>query len=217
MAEQGADMLRTLLILTLPCVTLLADLPELPRASFPDLPSRLDLVAIPIAAAIEKSGRSEQAQLRLAAGNGDLEAQVKLGMMFYQGEGVEANWDEARAWLRKASEAGHAGAQAKMGAMCFLGQGGPRDLDESLVWFRKAAEQGEPYAQGCMGVMYAVGEGVPKDLVEAYAWLLLAQAGGDADAAEPFEQVKKSLSPAEIQEGNRRAQEAVKQSSPSAK
>ena len=210
-------MLRTLLILTLPCVTLLADLPEFPRASFPDVPNRLALVKVPIAEAIERSGRSEVAQLRLAAENDDPVAQAKLGIMYYLGNGVDVNWDEARIWLRKASEAGQPEAQAKLGAMCFLGHGGPRDLDESLVWFRKAAEQGEPYAQGCMGVMYAVGEGVPKDLVEAYAWLLLAQAGGDADAAEPFEQVKKSLSPAEIQEGNRRAQEAVKQSSPSAK
>jgi hypothetical protein len=98
--------------------------------------------------------------------------------------------------------------------MCFLGQGGPKNLDESLMWFRKAAEQGEPYAQGCMGVMYAVGEGVPQDLVQAYVWLLQAQAGGDADAAEPFEQVKRTLSPAQIEEGNRRVQEAVKQRLP---
>jgi len=204
-------MLRTLLILILPGVTLLANLPELPGTALVSLPGRLQLEEVPIASALEKSGRSELAMLRTAAQEGDLESQAKLGIMYYLGQGTEVDWDQAKLWLRKASEGGHPEAQAKLGAMCFLGQGGPRDLDESLLWFRKAAEQGEPYAQGCMGVMYAVGEGVPRDLVQAYAWLLQAQAGGDADAAEPFEQVKRSLSPAEIAEGNRRAQEAVKQ------
>ena len=79
--------------------------------------------------------------------------------------------------------------------MYFLGQGGDRDLGESIKWFRRAAEQGEPYAQGCMGVMYAVGEGVPQNLLQAYVWLLQAQAGGDTDAVEPFQQVKASLTP----------------------
>jgi TPR repeat protein len=60
-----------------------------------------------------------------------------------------------------------------------------------------------------MGVMYAVGEGVPQDLVEAYVWLVQANAGGDDDAADPLMQVRSHLTPAQIEEGNRRAAEAM--------
>jgi hypothetical protein len=172
--------------------------------------SQLQLADIPIAQDAEKAVSSELAQLQDSAEKGDLNAQARLGVMYYWGEGAPMDWDKAKAWLRKASERGNADAQAKLGAMCFLGQGGPRDLDESIKWFRAAAEQGEPYAQGCMGVMYAVGEGVPKDLVQAYVWLLQAQAGGDTDAAEPFQQVKLHMTPAQLKEADRLASQAMK-------
>jgi TPR repeat protein len=58
--------------------------------------------------------------------------------------------------------------------------------------------------------MYAVGEGMPKDLVQAYVWLLQAQAGGDADAAEPFLQVKSRLTPAQLREAERLVSQAMK-------
>ncbi len=202
-------MLRTLLILAVPISSLLANMPSpekiLPEAS----QSQLQLQDIPIAPE-DKTGSSELAQMRDAAEKGDLNAQARLGVMYYWGEGAPMDWGEAKVWLRKASERGHADAQAKLGAMYFLGQGGPRDIVESVKWFRMAAEQGEPYAMGCMGVMYAVGEGVPKDLVQAYVWLSQAQASGDDDAAEPFMQVKNHLTPAQLKEADRLLGEAMK-------
>jgi TPR repeat protein len=58
--------------------------------------------------------------------------------------------------------------------------------------------------------MYAVGEGMPKDLVQAYVWLLQAQVGGDAEAAEPFQDVKNHLTPAQLKEAERLINEAMK-------
>jgi len=186
-------MLRTLLVFAIPFTTLLAGLPAANGDTVPGAANRLELAEIPIAQDTAKQGANELAKVQASADQGDLEAQAKLGVMYYWGEGAPMDWDKAKVWLRKASERGHADAQAKLGAMCFLGQGGPRDLDESLKWFRAAAEQGEPYAQGCIGVMYAVGEGVPRDLVLADVWLTLARDGGDTDAAEPLAQVEAHL------------------------
>ena len=203
-------MLRTLLLFAFPLSTLLAGMPSMEKNLPEAAPSQIPLVQIPLAPENDQAPTSELARLRDAAENGDLNAQARLGVMYYWGEGAPLDWQEAKVWLRKASERGHADAQAKLGAMCFLGQGGPRSLEEAVKWFRMAAEQGEPYAQGCMGVMYAVGEGVPRDLVQAYVWLLRAQAGGDADAAEPFQQVKNHLTPAQLKQADRLVGEVMK-------
>jgi TPR repeat protein len=199
-------MLRTFLLIAVPFTTLLAGMPSIEKIG---VSSQLQLADIPMAATAEPDVSAELAQMRESAENGDLDAQARLGVMYYWGDGAPIDWEQAQVWLRKASERGHAAAQAKLGAMCFLGQGGPRDLPESIKWFRMAATQGEPYAQGCMGVMYAVGEGVPKDLVQAYVWLAQAQAGGDADAAEPLLQVKIHMTPSQLREADRQLQKAM--------
>jgi TPR repeat protein len=199
-------MLRAFLVIAIPFTTLLAGMPTLDTIG---LPNQLQLADIPMAPKAEPDGSAELAQMRESAENGDLDAQARLGVMYYWGEGAPMDWEQAQVWLRKASERGHADAQAKLGAMCFLGQGGPRDLHESIKWFRMAAAQGEPYAQGCMGVMYAVGEGVPRDLIQAYVWLAQAQAGGDADAAEPLVQVKLHMTPTQLKEADRQLQKVM--------
>jgi len=204
-------MLRALFILAVPCATLLAGYaPRTDHGAFQGAQGQIDLADVPMAQGAAKAGSSELSRLRESAEKGDLNAQAQLGVMYYWGQGAPQDWPEAQIWLRKASERGHMDAQAKLGAMCFLGQGAPRNLAESIKWFRLAADQGEPYAQGCMGVMYAVGEGVPKDLILAYVWLVQAQAGGDADAAEPFEQVKRHLTPQQLQEAERLVSQAMK-------
>ncbi|MDR3670227.1 MAG: tetratricopeptide repeat protein [Holophaga sp.] len=203
-------MLRALLVFAFPFATMLADQPTLDRIPFQGAQGRIDLADIPIAKDPAGDGAAELGRLRASAERGDLEAQARLGVMYYWGEGAPMDWQEAKGWLRKAAERGSMDAQAKLGAMFFLGQGGARDLDESVKWFRMAAEQGEPYAQGCMGVMCAVGEGLPKDLVQAYVWLSQALFGGDSDAAEPLAQVKIRLTPAQLQEAERRVGRVVK-------
>jgi TPR repeat protein len=203
-------MLRALLVITFPLATALAGQPPLDRIPFQGTQGPIDLADVPIAKGAARDGSGELVQLRASAENGDLNAQARLGVMYYWGEGAPMDWQEAKAWLRKAAERGHMDAQSKLGAMFFLGQGGPRDLNESVKWFRMAAEQGEPYAQGCMGVMYAVGEGLPKDLVQAYVWLSQALFGGDPDAAEPLAQVKVRLTPAQLHDAERLVSRAVK-------
>lgn len=203
-------MLRSLLILIIPFAALLATTQsQAPGDALKSAPIRLGLMEIPITDDFAKAEADELARWRSMAASGDPEAQSRLASMYYMGKGAPLDWNEAQAWLRKASAAGDRDAQTRLGIMCFLGQGGPRDPVEALKWFRKAAEQGEPHAQGCMGVAYSVGAGVPRDLNEAYYWLYQAKAGGDAGADVPFQRVKERLTAAEIQEGNRRAAQAI--------
>jgi TPR repeat protein len=204
--------MRFLLILLVPCSTLLASTQSVGKDMVPAPQGQLRLKALPLAApAPADDPASVLSRLQAKAEAGDLESQAALGIMYYWGQGAPLDWNLAQQWLRKASERGHRDAQAKLGAMCFLGQGCAANEAEAIHWFQKAAEQGEPYSQGCIGVMYAVGEGVPKDLMASYVWLYQAQAGGDPDAAEPLEQVKKKLTPNQIQEGTRRAEAAMRE------
>jgi len=202
-------MLRSLLIFVVPITTLLAHASAGPKAVFMEAQSQLDLEAIIFTPDDEKSADVQLARLQEGGRNGDLQAQARLGIMYYLGVGVPMDWNEAQAWFRKAAERGRPDAQLKLGVMCFMGQGMPRDVKESMKWFRLAAAQGESSAQECIGAMYAEGVGVSQDLIEAYAWLLQAQAGGNVSAAKTCQAIKSHLTANQIKEGIRRALEAV--------
>lgn len=56
---------------------------------------------------------------RKAAELGLADAQAKLGLMYFQGIGVDRDAREALRWFRKAAEQGNAGAQNNLGVMYF--------------------------------------------------------------------------------------------------
>jgi TPR repeat protein len=188
---------------------LMAHVPAIPRVVLPGVQNQLNLDEIILAPDAGNPAATQLAAMRAGGQRGDLDAQTQLGIMYYRGMGVPLDWGEAQVWFRLAAQQGGAEAQVKLGVMCFMGQGMPRDIQESMKWFRKAAKQGQTSAQVCVGAMYAEGVGVSRDLVEAYTWLLQALAGGDANAAEPCRAVQNLLSPRQIQEGRRRAMEAI--------
>ena len=92
-----------------------------------------------------------------AAEQGNTEAQIVLGWMYYNGEGVPQDFAEAAAWYRKAAEQGDAGAQTTLGEMYLRGEGVPQDDVEAVAWYRKAAEQGHAEAQTNLGTWYYFG------------------------------------------------------------
>ena len=52
---------------------------------------------------------------RRAADAGDVGAQYNLGVIYREGEGVEADATQAVAWFRRAADAGYAEAQFNLG------------------------------------------------------------------------------------------------------
>ena len=121
--------------------------------------------------------------LRRKARNGDVEVQVKLGNMYWNGKGVDRR-DRRKAvrWFRKAAEQGEAIAQNNLSRMYQFGNGVDRNLREAVRWFRKAAEGGNVSAQYDLGLAYWKGEGALRDYVVAYAWLSVAAANGHDSA-----------------------------------
>ena len=132
-------------------------------------------------------------ETKIKAEQGDAKAQVNLGVMYHEGEGVPKDYKEAAKWYRKAAEQGDDWMQYILGLMYSKGQGVPQDYVEAAKWFRKAAEQGFAMAQVYLSAMYEEGQGVPKDYVEAYAWFLLAKENGYEDSSEKIYFLEKRL------------------------
>ena len=89
---------------------------------------------------------------KMAAEQGDAEAQNALGACYKNGEGVEKDHAEAAKWYRKAAEQGHAKAQSSLGYCYSSGNGVEKDLNEAYKWYRKSAEQGEAQGEFNLGV-----------------------------------------------------------------
>ena len=120
--------------------------------------------------------------LRKLAGQGDADAQSRLGYMYYQGQGVPQDYAAALKWYRLAADQGNAEAQFDLAFMYYEGLGVLQDSAAALKWYRLAAAQGDAKAQFNVGLMYYEGLGVPQDYAEALKWYRLAAAQGYARA-----------------------------------
>ena len=74
--------------------------------------------------------------LRLAADQGNVEAEDRVGLMYYLGEGVRQDYAEAVRWYKTAANKGNAHARWQLVDMYQKGIGVPRDLEESKRWAR---------------------------------------------------------------------------------
>ena len=119
---------------------------------------------------------------RLAAEQGNAEAQSNLGVMYGNGQGVGQDDAEAVRWYRLAAEQGHAHAQNNLGFMYRDGRGVGQDYAEAARLYRLAAEQGHVVAQAVLGWMYDNGRGVGRDAAEAVRWYRLGAEQRHADA-----------------------------------
>ena len=161
--------------------------------------------------AVTPASAQDYESIRHAAEQGIARAQLTLGFMYANGEGVPQDAAEAVRWYRLAAEQGHASAQYDLGVTYGTGEGVPQDYTEAVTWYRKAAEQGHADAQFNLGLMYANGEGVPQDNVEAHMWLNLATSRLTGEQRERPVTVRDDLAtrmtPADLSEAQRRARE----------
>lgn len=143
------------------------------------------------------------------AENGDVKCQHNLASSYKLGEGVQQDFAEAAKWYRKAAEQNDAGSQSGLGVCYANGEGVAQDYAEAVKWYRKAAEQNFTPSQYNLAQHYKDGAGVPKDICEAYKWLVLA-AKRNNRLAEDVTKTEGMMSPEEIAEGTRRANDWLK-------
>ena len=78
---------------------------------------------------------------RMAAEQGDADAQTDLGIMYDNGFGVPQDYAAALKWYRKAAEQGYAEAQHNLGDMYANSYGVTQDYVQAHMWFNLAAAQ----------------------------------------------------------------------------
>jgi uncharacterized protein len=143
------------------------------------------------------------------AEQGNAAAQNGLGVLYYHGRGVPQNYAEALKWSRLAADKGDASAQYNLGDMYRQGQGVTQDYAEAVKWYRLSAEQGVALAQGNLGVMYTLGLGVLEDNQTSHMWFNIAAANGNEKGSKGRDLAAQEMTPASIEEAQRRARLCV--------
>ncbi len=131
-------------------------------------------------------------QCRLDAEQNNAEAQLKLGLMYSEGRGVDHNDAEAYRWFLLSAAQGNVLGQFNLGLCYSKRRDIPTDYKKAMEWFRLAADQGNADAQFNLGVMYETGtgrlpkerQGVPIDLEESARWMHMAANQGHVEAQE---------------------------------
>jgi TPR repeat protein len=144
---------------------------------------------------------------RVLAEKGDADAQFKVGLIYYLGQGVLRDYLEALGWFKKAARQDHPYAQYNVGYMYEKGEGTPQDYGEAAKYYRQAAQRGNRLAQYTLGYLYEKGQGVSQDEVQALMWYNLAAIQGETKAKAARDRVTIWMTPAQIAEAQRLARE----------
>jgi len=107
---------------------------------------------------------------QLLADKGDVDAQVGLGQVHYQGgRGIEVNHRLALHFFTQAAEMNNPVALAMLGKLHLMGSGDflKANNETAYMYFKKAADMGNAIGQSGMGLMYLEGRGVTVDFKKA--------------------------------------------------
>ena len=92
---------------------------------------------------------------RLAADQGNSEAQNDVGFFYLSGLGVSQDYPEGLRWLHKAADQGNEVAQVSIGMAYLNGLGVPQNHTEAIRWFHKAADKGDEDAKNALKALGA--------------------------------------------------------------
>ena len=81
------------------------------------------------------------------AEQGDVTAQLLIGLMFEKGQGVAKDDEQAFNWLHKAAKQGDAKAQLRIGTT-YMGRS---DIKKARYWLGRSARQGNELAAKALG------------------------------------------------------------------
>ena len=115
------------------------------------------------------------ALVRERAEQGVVESQFALGNMYFKGNGVEQNIEEALRWYRRAAEKGNAMAQLKLGFIYEDGRGVLRDKKAARTGTTRHAKN--KHELGCSDEQRLIDEGVHESV--EYAHSNVRARGGD--------------------------------------
>ncbi len=133
------------------------------------------------------------------AHRGDVQAQVKVGFMYFYGEGIGRDYSKAAMWLTRAGNQGNPIAQTMLAKMYENGWGVGQDYVQAMFWCKMAAEKGYADAQAALGSYYSRGIGCIQSTSAAMDWFYKAGISylerGNRDMALTMVDLMKEISP----------------------
>jgi len=145
-------------------------------------------------------------RLKQLADGGDLEAQMKLAMMYEEGREVGRDCSKALDLSRRGAERNFLPAEYQLGRLYYEGRCISQNYGEAVKWFQKAAERGFPDAQRALGTMLYNGDGVPCDKVQACKWMILASSQGNQAAQKTLRLFSAELTRDQLKQAQEMAQ-----------
>jgi len=137
----------------------------------------------------DKSGDGEHRWaahwLSKAAEQGDARAQLDMGLLALNGQGMPRDPQAAAAWVSAAANQGLPAAQHQMGLLLLSGTGVPTNPQWARYWFEQAAEKDDPCAADAsfrLGAIYQAGLGVNASREMALDWYERAAEKGNQEA-----------------------------------
>jgi uncharacterized protein len=116
------------------------------------------------------------------AGKGDAKSQYVLAWLYFTGQPVEKNNQQAVQWMTKAANQDFKFAQTQLGLMYLVSNDIPDNYILARGWLAKGAEHGENDALNALGVIYSEGLGVKANGEQAIKYFREAADGGLAMA-----------------------------------
>ncbi len=123
---------------------------------------------------------------------GHLKAQRYIGLMYLNGQGVQASPDKAFNAFQAAADRGDITSQCWLGLMYENGTGTSQDMAQAVKWYETSAQRGDLIAAPAMtalGRLYESGKGVPRNTGTAIGWYRKAAATGEKDAIDALQRL----------------------------
>jgi TPR repeat protein len=153
--------------------------------------------------------RTALTKWRSAAQQGEVAAQLNLGLMYEKGQGVVQDYKEAVRWVQLAARQGYVEAQYNLGVMYAQGKGVAQDYKEAMRLYKLAARQGSSSAQHNLGVMHREGQGLLRNNARAHMWFNIAAIGGDSDSMRGRDELERKMTAQQIEQSQRMARECM--------
>lgn len=142
-----------------------------------------DMDADDLRAALSGPRDTAVALIRAAAEGGAVEAQLRLGQMLLDGDGIARSAVDALRWFGRAASAGSAMGMNMVGRCAEHGWGTYADKALAAAWYRAAAERGLDWGMYNLATLLALGDGITEDRTRALALFRRAAALGHAKSA----------------------------------
>ena len=110
-------------------------------------------------------------------------AMYNLACMYYFGDGVEKNDEEAFRWYNEATEHGDAEAANRVGVFFENGIGCEKSLEKAFDYYLRSAQMGSLSGMANVGQCYLEGKGTEQNVVSGLTWMGAASEKGNGIAS----------------------------------